>query len=102
MSAIEQAWRILKDEEFYNDGRGSYRYQKDPYGTEGAEEEPEEEPEEDPIKDAVMGILESAYNELDELAGNTAVIPGREGPEAADVAMKTMEQLRSMIDMLEG
>jgi len=99
---------ILKDEDsgFYNIGQRdmSLRNKTDIYGNpidEGEEGEEGEESEGNEIIDAVKGILEDAYSDLDELAGNTAVIPGRAGPEAAGPAMDAMEKLRSMIDMLE-
>ena len=87
------------DEEEYT-GDGPYD-DEDWLAQQRAEQGEGEEPEGGEIIDAVKGILEEAYDSLDDLAGGIATNPERGGPEAAGPAMEAMEKLRSMIDMLE-
>mgnify|MGYP003111358837 CR=1 FL=1 len=61
----------------------------------------EEDDERGEILSAVLGILQNAHDEIEDLAGNTATIPGRGGPEAAAPAFDAAEKLLSLIEDLE-
>lgn len=69
---------------------------KEEMGMEGMEEDSHA----DEVLEAAERILQGAYDELDTLAGNTVGIPGRGGPDAADVVLHAMEELRAIMDEL--
>ena len=85
---------ILKDDGWTQDPDDDF----EGYGRLAGAEEDDERGE---ILSAVMRILQNAHDELDELGGNTATIPGRGGPDAAAPAFDAAEKLLSLMEDLE-
>lgn len=85
---------ILKDDGWTQDPDDDF----EGYGRLAGAEEDDERGE---ILSAVLGILQNAHDEIEDLAGNTATIPGRGGPEAAAPAFDAAEKLHSLIEDLE-